>query len=171
MNGKKCGAIGFLIFALVFPFAALRLSKGQDTDNRDKPGAYPEMSPLEQYLMDRNAEIAPARSAARKPYPVMPQCWFLAGMVMKPLLQERTASYASWSARGCFPSTIRNSGIPACVCRSAKIPPPRDHICHSLSRRQSWYWPGGPGNRCSTALRPHSTRKNCPCRSMARGAT
>jgi hypothetical protein len=64
MNGKKFGAIGFLILALVFHVAAPRLTKGQDTDNRDKPGAYPEMSPLDRYLMDRNAEIALARSAA-----------------------------------------------------------------------------------------------------------
>jgi hypothetical protein len=64
MNGKKFRAIGFLIFAVVLHVAALRLAKGQDTDNRDKPRAYPEMSPLDQYLMDRNAEIALARSAA-----------------------------------------------------------------------------------------------------------
>jgi hypothetical protein len=64
MNGRKYSAIEFLILALVLFVAALRLTKGQDNDDRDKPNAYPEMAPLDRYLMDGNAEIALARSAA-----------------------------------------------------------------------------------------------------------
>ena len=64
MYGKKFPAIGLLIFALVLIFAPARGTKGQDSDNKDKQNAYPVMAPLDQYLMDRNAEIALARSAA-----------------------------------------------------------------------------------------------------------
>jgi hypothetical protein len=46
-------------FGLVVVLAAAWLAKAQDAK-----GIYPSMAPLDQYLMERNAEIAPARSAA-----------------------------------------------------------------------------------------------------------
>jgi len=58
MNGKKI-AIVALIVALIFFFGAPRLTRAQESKTQ-----YPSMAPLEQYLMDRNAEIALARSAA-----------------------------------------------------------------------------------------------------------
>jgi len=59
MNGKKFGTIGFLIFALMFIFAVPGRLAGQENKT-----PYPSMAPLERYLMQRDAEIALARSAA-----------------------------------------------------------------------------------------------------------
>lgn len=58
MRGKKI-AIGVLILALMVLFGSPRQMRGQH--NKDR---YPAMAPFDQYLMDRDAEIALARSAA-----------------------------------------------------------------------------------------------------------
>ena len=55
MNAKRFTAVAGLMFVAPFVFA------GQGQDAKPK---YPDMAPVEQYLMDRNAEIALARSAA-----------------------------------------------------------------------------------------------------------
>jgi hypothetical protein len=60
MNRKKFQAIASLGFALI-----LILDAGWQAQAQDAKGPYPNMAPLDQYLMaDRNAEIAMARSAA-----------------------------------------------------------------------------------------------------------
>jgi len=51
------------IFALIFAFGAPRQMQAQDS-SKDNKAPYPSMAPLDQYLMERNAEIAMARSAA-----------------------------------------------------------------------------------------------------------
>src|SRR5260370_3837248 len=58
---EQKGIHGFasLIFAMIFVFGAPRQMQAQDNKN-----PYPSMAPLNQYLMDRDAEIALARSAA-----------------------------------------------------------------------------------------------------------
>jgi hypothetical protein len=57
MNGRKFNAAASLIFVLIFiTGVALRA--------QDNKTPYPNMTPLDQYLMDRDAEIALARSAA-----------------------------------------------------------------------------------------------------------
>ena len=48
-----------LVFALTLALGAARQARAQDTKT-----PYPSMAPLDQYLMERNAEIALARSAA-----------------------------------------------------------------------------------------------------------
>lgn len=53
----RCAAVIFLIFAPALVLAAAPLAQ-------DNPTPYPSMAPLDQYLMDRDAEIAMARSAA-----------------------------------------------------------------------------------------------------------
>jgi hypothetical protein len=53
----KMIALGF--FALALALSTARQAQAQDAKN-----PYPSMAPLEQYLMDRNAEIALARTAA-----------------------------------------------------------------------------------------------------------
>jgi hypothetical protein len=58
---KTVRAVGLRSFALVF-----LLSAAWPADAQDMKTAYPSMAPLEQYLMERNAEIALARSAAPK---------------------------------------------------------------------------------------------------------
>ena len=59
MNRKRFQAIASLSFALI-----LILDAGGPAQAQDAKGPYPNMVPLEQYLMDRDAEIAMARSAA-----------------------------------------------------------------------------------------------------------
>lgn len=51
--------VASLIFALIFVFGTARQIQAQGDKTR-----YPNMAPVEQYLMDRDAEIAMARSAA-----------------------------------------------------------------------------------------------------------
>src|SRR6516225_8869504 len=59
MKGKKFAVAASLICALVSPLGTSRKVGAQG----DKT-SYPKMGPIEQYLMDRDAEIALARSAA-----------------------------------------------------------------------------------------------------------
>src|SRR5579864_6445464 len=59
MNAKKFAAMAPLVFALICVCAAS--GQRQTQDNKDP---YPHMAPVEQYLMERNAEIALARTAA-----------------------------------------------------------------------------------------------------------
>ena len=58
MNATKPGALIFLTCALIFAFAAQRCARAQNSKT-----LYPRMAPVEQYLMDRDAEIALARTA------------------------------------------------------------------------------------------------------------
>src|SRR5260221_12123812 len=57
-------AIGWGSVVLVAGFGAARPVQAQDTRARDTQSPYPSMAPIEQYRMDRDAEIALARSAA-----------------------------------------------------------------------------------------------------------
>lgn len=59
MNPKKFGVAAFLTCALIFVLGTQRQLQAQSSKT-----PYPEMAPLEQYLMDRDAEINLARSAA-----------------------------------------------------------------------------------------------------------
>jgi hypothetical protein len=56
---KKIAAIAIKSFALLVVLGTAHLAKAQDATT-----TYPSMAPIEQYLMDRTAEIALARSAA-----------------------------------------------------------------------------------------------------------
>jgi len=59
MRGKKAGAVEFKSFALLIVFVTAYQAMAQDAKT-----AYPKMASIEQYLMDRTAEIPLARSAA-----------------------------------------------------------------------------------------------------------
>jgi hypothetical protein len=59
MRRKKVGAIAIKSFALLVVLGTAYLAMAQDAKT-----TYPSMAPIEQYLMDRTAEIALARSAA-----------------------------------------------------------------------------------------------------------
>ena len=59
MSGKKFIAVVFSIFAMILAFGAPRQVQALDDKN-----LYTHMAPLDHYLMDRDAEIALARSAA-----------------------------------------------------------------------------------------------------------
>ena len=59
MNATKFAGVVFLTCALIYAFGTQRRVRAQGSKIR-----YPKMAPVEQYLMDREAEIALARSAA-----------------------------------------------------------------------------------------------------------
>src|SRR5258705_13442707 len=59
MRKKNLGAIAIKRFALL-----VVLATGYQAMAQDATAAYPNMAPIEQYLMDRTAEMALARSAA-----------------------------------------------------------------------------------------------------------
>jgi hypothetical protein len=59
MGQKIVAMIAFGTLALIIGLGELRQSQAQEAKD-----PYPSMAPLDQYLMDRNAEIAMARSAA-----------------------------------------------------------------------------------------------------------
>ena len=59
MNAKKCAAVAALIFSLTVVCAG----PGQTQAQVDKD-KYPNMAPLDQYMTERDAEIALARTAA-----------------------------------------------------------------------------------------------------------
>jgi hypothetical protein len=62
MNGKKLTAVARLMLALICVCAVPGHTQAQGDKNKKNP--YPTMAPLGQYLMERNAEIALARTAA-----------------------------------------------------------------------------------------------------------
>jgi hypothetical protein len=62
MRKKNIGAIA--IKALLVVLGTAYLGKGSQSMTQAAKTAYPSMAPIEQYLMDRTAEIALARSAA-----------------------------------------------------------------------------------------------------------
>src|SRR5690349_6974041 len=59
MNREKHNIVGSLLFALTFIGAALGQAPAQDAKT-----PHSSIAPIEQYLMDREAEIALARTAA-----------------------------------------------------------------------------------------------------------
>jgi hypothetical protein len=63
MRKKKVGAIAIKTFALVLVLGAAYLGTAHQATAQDTKTTYPSMAPIEQYLMDRTAEIALARSA------------------------------------------------------------------------------------------------------------
>jgi hypothetical protein len=64
MLKKKVAAIAVTGFALLAVLGTALLCMGNQAIAQDVATPYPNMAPLEQYLMDRDAEIALARSAA-----------------------------------------------------------------------------------------------------------
>ena len=63
-NKKQLDASAIKRFALLLVLATAYLGTANPAMSQDAKATYPTMAPLEQYLMDRDAEIALARSAA-----------------------------------------------------------------------------------------------------------
>jgi len=64
MRKKKVAAIAIKGFALLAVLSTAHLGMGGKAMAQDATMSYPKMAPIEQYLMDSDAEIALARSAA-----------------------------------------------------------------------------------------------------------
>ncbi|HEY6327792.1 MAG TPA: hypothetical protein VI756_00540, partial [Blastocatellia bacterium] len=59
MRRKALSTLAFASFAFFVALAAASITQAQDIKT-----PYPNMAPIDQYLMEQNAEIALARSAA-----------------------------------------------------------------------------------------------------------
>ena len=79
---------------------AVMVAAAWQAQAQDAKTPYPSMAPLDQYLMERSAEIALARSAAPESISRMPTSWSSDGMVTKPRSKARTVSCAWWSDPG-----------------------------------------------------------------------
>ena len=112
MRKKKVGAIAIKSFALLVVLGTAHQAMAQDATT-----PYPSMAPIEQYLMDRTAEIALARSAAPESISGMQRSWFLDVMVSKQRSKEKTVSCVAWNAPG-LPHRILTFGIRKCGCRN-----------------------------------------------------
>jgi hypothetical protein len=107
------------VFALV-----IVLGEWGQAQAQDPKAPYASIAPLDQYLMvDRDAEIAMARSAAREAISRDADALVLGRHGYEPQSKERTASYLSWNAPGCCPTTIRSSGTLRCDCPLCLNPP------------------------------------------------
>ena len=106
MNRNKIHTILFSAFILVAAATASRPAAAQDAKQ-----PYPTMAPVEQYLMDRNQEIALARSAAPDAISHDASVIVLTRTATKPRWKARTAGYAGWDADGWPCSIIPNFGI------------------------------------------------------------
>src|SRR6202795_3894545 len=158
MNKMKFGRIAIRIFVLGFV-----LSTSWQAQAQVAKAPYPQMAPLEQYLMaDRDAEIAMARSAAPEAISRDAKVLFSGGTATRPLLKARTVSCVSWSERGCRHSMRRGFGTPSFGVRFASIRRPLEPSYRLLSRELSWCWLDCRKRKSSKASR-HLTRRNC-CR-------
>jgi len=83
------------------------LGEAWEVKAQDAKSPYPNMAPLEQYLMERDAEIALARSAAPSPFHGTLRSWSLDGMATKLRSRARIVSCARWNDRGVLESTTR----------------------------------------------------------------
>ena len=88
MGGRRL--LVFALLTLVFAFGFSTPWQMQAQDN----SAPSTMASIDSYLMDRDAEIAMARSAGPNSISTGPRCWFLDGMAMKRRWRGRTISYA-----------------------------------------------------------------------------
>lgn len=71
---------------------------------------YSKMAPVDRYLMERNAEILLARSAAPDSIPATRRSWSWDGKAMKQLSEERTGLSVWWKEAGWRRLTRLSSG-------------------------------------------------------------
>ena len=71
MRNKNVRATAIKSFALLVVLGGAYLGTSNQAMAQDVKAPYPSMAPIEQYLMDRTAEIALARSARRSPFQAM----------------------------------------------------------------------------------------------------
>jgi len=101
MNRKIAKTFALGSYAMVVVLGVWSHAQAQDAKT-----PYPSMAPLDQYLMERNAEIALARSAAPQAISRDAEVLVLGGMAMKPRSKARMVSYALWSEGGCPHSMV-----------------------------------------------------------------
>src|SRR5215469_9621440 len=91
MRENKVGAIVIKSFALLVVLGTAYQAMAQDAST-----PYPRMAPIEQYLMDRTAEITLARSAAPDSISRDATILILGRQGYETVVQEKTVSSAWW---------------------------------------------------------------------------
>jgi hypothetical protein len=84
MKQKALKTIAFTSFAL-----GLMLAAAQQAQTQETKASYPSMAPLDQYLMERNAEISLARSAAPESISLDAQVMVLGGHGYKTVVKGK----------------------------------------------------------------------------------
>jgi hypothetical protein len=108
MRKKKVQSIAIKSFALLVLLGTAYQAMAQ---NAATP--YPKMAPIEQYLMDRTAEIALARSAAPESISGDAEVLVLGHHGFERQSKAKTVSCVSWGVDG-HPQRIPTSGIRKC---------------------------------------------------------
>ena len=128
---RKTLTIALGRFAVVVMLGAAGRALAQDAK-----APYPSMAPLDQYLMERNAEIALARSAAPESISRDAEVMVRAGMVRN-CGKARTVSCGRRNDPGPRESTIPIFGIPNCVLRICFNPPAaRTYLLNTIKRTE-----------------------------------
>jgi len=131
MNRKivPMNALGTVALAIVLCGVCQFQAQGPKTP-------YPSMAPIEQYLMDRNAEIALARSAAPESVSRDAEVSVLGRHGYETAVKGKNGFVCvverSWMSH----STARSFGTPNCGARSALIRRPHDPSCLTYKRTE-----------------------------------
>ena len=159
MRKNKVGAIAIKSFALLVVLGTAYQAMAQDATT-----PYPNMAPIDQYLMtDQGAEIALARSAAPESISRDAEVLVLGrhGFETAVKSKARMAGCAWWNADGGLFSIGPNFGTRKFEPRIASIHRPRAPCCRLLINGRNCCWPAIPRSRSSPQSRRHSRRKNC----------
>ena len=139
---------------------------------QDAKTPYPSMAPLDQYLMERDAEIALARSAAPESISRDAEVMVLGRHGYETAVKGKNGFVCiverSWTA-GIDPSRVLESQT-----AGPDLPKPAgraDPTFHSRSRRPSWFWPDEQKTQMADGIKSLSTRRNCRRRNPARCVT
>ena len=154
MRKKRVGAILIKSFALLAALATARLSMSQQATTQqampqDAATPYPKMAAVEEYLMDRNQEIALARSAA--PEAISHDATVLVlGRHGYETAVEGKNGWVCWVGRGWGLFSIGpNFGTRRFEPRIASIHRPRAPCCRLLISGRNYCWPAIPRSRSS----------------------
>ena len=155
MKRKALTVVALRSLVLVVVVAAAWQAHAEDAKT-----PYPKMAPVDQYMMERSAEIAMALSAAPPSISADAEVMVMTRHGYEVAVKGKNGFVCmverGWTA-GLDDPVFWNPKIRV---RSASTRPPRDSTSQSRSRRPSWYWRDGPKNRWPTALGPPSTRRS-----------
>jgi hypothetical protein len=136
-------------FALVAALIASRPVAAQDAKQ-----PYPNMAPIEQYLMDRDAEIALARSAAPDAISHDTSVIVLTRHGYETAVQGKTVGSAGSDADGWPCSTTPNFGIPKSAPQIVSIHPPPAPFSRTPTNAPNYSWPAIPNKKSSPQSKP-----------------
>ena len=132
MQKKKVGALTIKSFALLVVLGTAYYVMAEDAAT-----PYPKMAPIEQYLMDRTAEIALARSGAPESISRDSEVLVLGRHGFETAMKGKNGFCASWNVPGLRQSITRTFGILSYVARSALMRRPHVPTFSEQSRRRT----------------------------------